>query len=75
MERADDDPRSETTAAELERDVLWHLRHSRGSAVQSASLHDLHVALCHAVRDRLVDRWRRTTENHWRENPRFRYYL
>jgi glycogen phosphorylase len=55
--------------------VIRHLYHTRGSPIQSASRQDVHMALSCAVRDHLVDRWRRTTEAHYAANPKFVYYL
>ncbi len=62
-------------ARELAEAITMHLNRSRGSVLQSASVHDLHVAVSLAVRDRVVDRWRATTQAHWKANPRFVYYL
>ena len=52
-----------------------NLYHTHGQAVQSASRHDGYTTLSYTVRDQLVDRWRRTTEAHYRANPKFVYYL
>jgi starch phosphorylase len=47
-----------------------NLIYSRGQAVQSASAFDAYVALAYTVRDHLIDRWRKTTESHYRSNPK-----
>jgi glycogen phosphorylase len=62
-------------ASAFEQLVIRHLYHTRGSPLQSASRQDVYNALAYAVRDHLVDRWRRTTEAHYAANPKFVYYL
>lgn len=52
-----------------------HLYYSRGSSFPSASMSDGYVALSFAVRDFLMDRWRRTANAHYETNPKFVYYL
>ena len=59
----------------LRQAVAERLYNSLGKAIQSASKHDLYMALSLAVRDLLIDRWRRTTEAHYAANPKFVYYL
>lgn len=60
---------------ELRQAVAERLYNTVGSAVQSASKHDLYMALSLAVRDLLTERWRQTTEAHYAANPKFAYYL
>ncbi len=55
--------------------ITDHLYRARGSSLHTASAIDAHWALAMTVRDRLVDRWRQTTEAHFRANPKFVYYL
>jgi starch phosphorylase len=62
-------------ARAFEQLVIRHLYHSRGSPLHSASSQDVYTALAYAVRDHLVDRWRRTTEAQYDANPKFVYYL
>ncbi len=62
-------------ARAFEAGVVRHLYHTRGSPLQSASRQDVYIALAFAVRDHLVDRWRRTTEAQYEANPKFVYYL
>ena len=60
---------------ELRDAVAERLYNTVGKAVQSASKHDLYMALSLAVRDLLTERWRHTTEGHYAANPKFAYYL
>ena len=55
--------------------LLDNLYHTHGQALQSADAHDAYMALAYTVRDYLTDRRRRTTEAHYRANPKFVYYL
>lgn len=55
--------------------ILDNLYFSRGTAVQSASTHDVYMALATTVRDHLIERWRKTTETDYGANPRFVYYF
>jgi len=55
--------------------IIENLYFSRGSAIQSASNHDVFVALALTVRDHLVERWAKTTQAHYAANPKFVYYL
>ncbi len=63
------------TVESFEQRVVDNLYHTHGQAVQSASMHDVYMALSYTVRNHLIDRWRRTTEAHYRANPKFVYYL
>ena len=53
----------------------YHLFCMRGSSPESASRQDGYTTLCYAVRDHIMDRWRRTTRIHYQANPKFVYYL
>ncbi len=55
--------------------ILDNLYFSRGTAIQSASTHDVYRALAHTVRDHLMEARRKTTEVDYAHNPRFVYYL
>ena len=58
------------------RDKFEHnLYYRRGQAVQSASENDSYMAFANTVRDRLIERWRKTTQAYYDTNPRFVYYL
>ncbi len=59
----------------FEQRVMDNLYRTHGQAVQSASMQDVYMALSYTVRDRLIDRWRRTTEAQFATNPKFVYYL
>src|SRR5262245_57692152 len=52
-----------------------NLYYQRGQAIQSASLNDKYAALAYTVRDYLIDRWRKTVDTYYQENPKFVYYL
>jgi len=68
-------PHAEDTPSSFLTEITNSLYRARGSSLHSASMIDAHWALATTVRDRLVDRWRRTTEAHFRANPKFVYYL
>ncbi len=55
--------------------VIDHLYHTHGQALQSASMHDVYMALSYAVRDKLIERWRKTADAQFAANPKFVYYL
>ena len=63
------------TKADFRRTMLLNLYHTRGSALQSASLADGYSVLSYTVRNYLIERWLRTTEAHFEANPKFVYYL
>ncbi|MEV4702881.1 glycogen/starch/alpha-glucan phosphorylase [Actinoplanes sp. NPDC049316] len=64
-----------TTPGEFQRELLRNLYYQRGTAIQSASAQDVYQALAMTVRDRLVERYMRTTATYYETNPRFVYYL
>ena len=68
-------PVAPMTADELREAVAERLYNTLGKAIQSASKHDIYMALSLVIRDLLSDRWRRTTEAHYNANPKFAYYL
>ncbi|MHB0960615.1 MAG: glycogen/starch/alpha-glucan phosphorylase [Pirellulaceae bacterium] len=63
------------TAEAFDRLAVDNLYHMHGQAVQSASHHDVYMALSYSVRNYLIERWRKTTEAHYAANPKFVYYL
>ncbi|MBN2293255.1 MAG: glycogen/starch/alpha-glucan phosphorylase [Pirellulales bacterium] len=63
------------TIEDFQEMLIGNLYHSHGQAIQSASKHDVYTALCYTVRDHLIERWRRTTDSHYKANPKFVYYL
>jgi len=64
-----------TTLEDFEQDLLSNLYYGRGTTIESASLPDAYHTVAVTVRDRLVDRYARTTAAHYEANPRFVYYL
>ncbi|MDQ4079002.1 MAG: glycogen/starch/alpha-glucan phosphorylase [Chloroflexota bacterium] len=67
--------RTDRTVEAFKESWTDHLYYTQGTTLQSASLHDKYMTLAYAVRDFLIDRWRRTTATHYETNPRFVYYL
>lgn len=67
-------PAPETPEA-FEQLIIKNLYHTHGQAIQTASRHDIYMALAYTVRELLTDRWRCTTEAHFESNPKFVYYL
>ena len=65
----------EPTRDSIMQALVDHLYYSLGTTVQSASRHDINTALSLVVRDLLITRRRRTTEAHYKANPKFVYYL
>ena len=55
--------------------LLWNLYFKHGQALQSAKKEDFYTALAYTIRDYLMGRFRRTTQTHYQENPKFVYYL
>lgn len=64
-----------TSAAAFKQAFLDNLFYTRGQGIHSASKNDLYMTLGYTVRDYLVDRWRRTSERYYSENPKFVCYL
>ncbi len=63
------------TVEAFRRALRDNLYYARGSSVQSASTHDVYTALAYTVRDYLMDRWRKTANTHYVNNPKFVYYM
>jgi starch phosphorylase len=63
------------TVQAFKRALEENLYYNQGAAIQSASKHDIYMALSHTVRDHLIDRWAKTTAAHFQTNPKFVYYL
>ena len=59
----------------LERAVLDHLNYTCSKDVQSATPNDVYLAVSHAVRDRLVQRWIKTQRTYYRNDVKRAYYL
>ena len=67
--------RTGRTVAAFKQALVDNLYFTLGTAVQSASHSDVYMTLSHTVRDHLVERWRKTTEAHFKANPKFAYYF
>lgn len=67
--------RTGQTVEAFKKALADNLYYSRGQGAQTASPHDIHMALAYTVRDHLIDDWRKTTEIHFAANPKFVYYL
>ena len=67
--------RTTLTVQALQQAMVDHLNYSLGTSVRSASMRDIYTVLSYAVRDLLIERWRKTTEAHYAANPKFIYYL
>jgi glycogen phosphorylase len=52
-----------------------HLKYTLGKDTLAATAHDRFVAVCHAVRDKLVERWIETQRVYHRENGKRACYL
>jgi len=59
----------------LERAVLDHLNYTCSKDVASATPNDVYLAVSHAVRDRLVQRWIKTQRTYYRNDVKRAYYL
>ena len=55
--------------------VIDNLYHTHGQAIPSATKYDIYMALSYAVRDYLIERWRKTIEARLEANPKFVYFL
>ncbi|WP_232419352.1 glycogen/starch/alpha-glucan phosphorylase [Paracoccus sp. N5] len=55
--------------------ILRHLTYTLGKDPEHAQVFDWRLALSHAVRDRIVDRWMASTRRTYRADPKRVYYL
>ena len=67
--------RVEMTAESIYEDFSWHLRYTLAKDRFSATDHDRYMALAWTVRDRLVERWSLTRQNHRGGSVKRIYYL
>jgi starch phosphorylase len=67
--------RSARTVEEFKDLLIDSLYFAHGQALQTANPTDAYLALCYTVRDQLMERYRKTTQVHYRTNPKFIYYL
>ena len=72
---ADTDVRTGMQAATLKQAVMDHLRYSVGRLPAVASAHDYYYALALAVRDRMQQRWMKTTQTYFDFNSKLACYL
>jgi starch phosphorylase len=69
------DVRTGMTADALQQAVVDHLRYSVGRLPAVATRHDYYRSLALAVRDRMLDRWTRTTESYFEQGHKLACYL
>jgi len=70
-----EDDRTGMDPVTLERAVLDHLYYTCAKDERSATLHDVYIAIAHAVRDRLSYRWRETRRTYHETDVKRVYYL
>ena len=70
-----EDDRTGMSREALRRAVLDHLKFTRGKDLHSAQYIDVFHAVAHAVRDRLVHRWMRSTRTYAEKDARRIYYF
>jgi len=54
---------------------LWNLYYVLGRFPETATLNDKYLALAHSVRERLLDRWVKTSETYYRKKVRTACYM
>ncbi len=52
-----------------------NLYYRRGQAIQTATPNDAYITLAYTIRDFLVDRWQKSVQALYENNPKFVYYL
>jgi starch phosphorylase len=67
--------REALTTANLSRLFLKHLEYTLGKDNFSYTQHDIYLALAHAIRDLLVERWRDTQQEYYDQDAKRVYYL
>ncbi|MEN8175093.1 MAG: glycogen/starch/alpha-glucan phosphorylase [Pseudomonadota bacterium] len=75
LEIADRDPRVDLSVAGIRQSILSHLVLTQGRMPDAATRNDWYLALAHAVRDRLVDRWIRTAKTYKSQRSRTLCYF
>ncbi len=66
---------SDFSVAGIRQSILDHLTYSQGRIPENASRNDWYMALAYTVRDRLVDRWIRTSHTYKRQQSRTVCYI
>ncbi|WP_323717095.1 glycogen/starch/alpha-glucan phosphorylase [Paracoccus aminovorans] len=67
--------RDEVAKTDFRDAILWHLTYTLGKDPDHAQVFDWRLALSHAVRDRIVDRWMTSTRETYRADAKRVYYL
>jgi starch phosphorylase len=70
-----DERRWEAAFAALKKSFLNHLRYTRGKLPDTSTPYDRFMALSHAVRDRLAERWVATQRAYYSNDVKRAYYL
>ena len=70
-----EEPFPTNTVDALRHSILERLTYSVGKDLESATQRDWMFAVFHAVRDRIVKRWRETIQHSRDQNPKRVYYL
>ncbi len=63
------------TVDTIKRGFLNHLKYTLAKDQYSATEHDMYYALAMAVRDRLIERWIKTSQTYYSKNVKRVYYL
>ena len=75
QENAIGSDRTNVSAEALKRSFLDHLYYTMGKYPAVANQHDLYMALSHAVRDRMMERWINTVQSYRQKDIRVVCYL
>ncbi len=67
--------RTENGVADFRQALTDNMGYMQGAGLQTASVIDRYMTLSYTVRERLVDRWRRTVDTYFQGRPKFVYYL
>jgi starch phosphorylase len=59
----------------IEQSLQNHLTFTGFKTIEAATPRDWYAAASHAVRDRVVERWIKTAESYFRDDPKRVYYL
>ncbi|MBN1994766.1 MAG: glycogen/starch/alpha-glucan phosphorylase [Anaerolineae bacterium] len=67
--------RTDRTVEAFKRAMADNLYYTRGQSAYTASRSDIYMTLAYTVRDYLMERWRKTVDAYFENNPRFVFYL
>ncbi|MGF1576652.1 MAG: glycogen/starch/alpha-glucan phosphorylase, partial [Cyanophyceae cyanobacterium] len=70
-----EDDRTGIHVETLKRAFADNLMYVQGKSLATASRNDLYMALAYTVRDRLLQRWLKTSETYQAQDTKFVYYL